>query len=80
MAQSTELLRPNEKYPSEVYYRKQRGRVTQLPPHHPPWSMQEELGASQSFPEDLDLRRFRCHLNRNELASRMFGSKVLVCC
>lgn len=33
-----------------------------------------------SFAEDLDLQRFRCHLNRNEVSSRMFGSKVLLCC
>lgn len=57
MTQSTELLRPNEKHPSVVYYRKQRAWVNQPPPYCPPWSMQEELGASQSFAEDLDLQR-----------------------
>lgn len=66
--------------PSVVYYGKQRARANQPPPCCPLWPMQEELGASQSFAEDLDLLRFRCHLSRNELAGRMFGSKILVCC
>lgn len=36
----------------------------------PPWSV---LGASQSFAEDLDLQRYRCHLNR----TRCLGAKFL---
>lgn len=58
----------------------QEAKTTSKPAPSLPPTLVHAGGASQSFAEDLALRSFRCHLSRTELASRVFGSTVLVCC